>query len=137
MGGFRGTHLEARRAQQVALIADDPAVRVIAFGEAGMPAAALLAADLDGTRRLVDRCLGPLAADTRQAAELRDTLLAFLAEQGSYVAAARRTHLHENTVKYRVDKAVAARGRPLEDGRLDLELALTACRWLGRAVLAR
>jgi hypothetical protein len=28
------------------------------------------------------------------------------------------------------------RGRPLREGRLDVELALLACRWFGAAVLA-
>ncbi|MFG1784068.1 helix-turn-helix domain-containing protein [Rhodococcus oryzae] len=77
-----------------------------------------------------------LAADTEHAARLRDTLLTFLDAQGSYTATAERVHLHKNTVKYRVDKALEERGRPLDDERLDLELALIGCRWLGRAVLA-
>ena len=55
--------------------------------------------------------------------------------RGSFVAAAERLHVHKNTVKYRVDRAVAARGRPLDEDRLELELALVATRWLGRAVL--
>jgi DNA-binding PucR family transcriptional regulator len=38
-------------------------------------------------------------------------------------------------VKYRVDKAIEERGRPLDDERLELELALVACRWLGAGVL--
>ncbi|WP_063766956.1 helix-turn-helix domain-containing protein [Streptomyces sp. NRRL S-813] len=44
-------------------------------------------------------------------------------------------HVHKSTVKYRVARAVAQRGRPLEDDRLELELALTAVHWLGEAVL--
>jgi DNA-binding PucR family transcriptional regulator len=31
-------------------------------------------------------------------------------------------------VKYRVRKAAERRGRPLEDGRLDVEIALLLCR---------
>jgi DNA-binding PucR family transcriptional regulator len=61
--------------------------------------------------------------------------MAFLAERGSYVATAARVHLHKNTVKYRIDKAIEERGRPVDDGRLELELALIACRWLGETVL--
>ncbi|WP_329476408.1 hypothetical protein OG555_32715 [Kribbella sp. NBC_01484] len=38
-------------------------------------------------------------------------------------------------MKYRVDKALEERGRPLDDERLELELALVACRWLAGSVL--
>jgi hypothetical protein len=37
--------------------------------------------------------------------------------------------------KYRVDRAVEERGRPLDEDRLELEVALVASDWLGRAVL--
>ncbi|MBV8996958.1 MAG: helix-turn-helix domain-containing protein [Pseudonocardiales bacterium] len=43
--------------------------------------------------------------------------------------------LHRNTAQYRAQKAEELRGRPLREGRLDLELALLACHWLGSAVL--
>jgi DNA-binding PucR family transcriptional regulator len=133
--GFRVTHLEAGRAQQVALAARERALRITSFTDPQVRAAALLAADLGAARRLVESALGPLAADTEQAGRLRDTLLTFLAEKGSYTATSERLHLHKNTVKYRVDRAVEERNRPLDDERLDLELALIACRWLGPSVL--
>jgi len=133
--GFRITHLEATRAQQVALAAQSSALRLTAFTDPEVRAAAMLATDLDGARRLVAKALGALAADTEGALRLRDTLLVFLAEKGSYTATADRIHLHKNTVKYRVDKAIEGRGRPLDDERLELELALIAARWLGGSVL--
>jgi len=133
--GFRVTHLEAGRAQQVALAARERALRVTSFSDPEVRTAAMLAADLDGTRRLVRNALGSLAADTDNAGRLRDTLLVFLAEKGSYTATAERIHLHKNTVKYRVDKALEERGRAIDDERLELELALVACRWLGNSVL--
>ena len=133
--GFRITHLEATRAQQVALAAQSSALRLTAFTDPEVRAAAMLASDLDGARRLVAKALGALAADTEGALRLRDTLMVFLAEKGSYTATAERIHLHKNTVKYRVDKAIEARGRPLDDERLELELALIAARWLGGSVL--
>ncbi|HSV38625.1 MAG TPA: helix-turn-helix domain-containing protein, partial [Nocardioidaceae bacterium] len=83
----------------------------------------------------VAKALGSLALDNEGAERLRDTLLAFLTEKGSYTATAERVHLHKNTVKYRVDRAVEERGRPLDEERLELELALVACRWLGSSVL--
>jgi len=135
--GFRITHVEATRAQQVALAARSSALRLTAFTDPEVRAAAMLASDLDGARRLVAKSLGDLAADTEGALRLRDTLMVFLAEKGSYTATAERIHLHKNTVKYRVDKAVEGRGRPLDDERLELELALIAARWLGGSVLSR
>ncbi|WP_372343549.1 PucR family transcriptional regulator [Streptomyces sp. KL116D] len=133
--GFRATHTEALRAQTVAMIAGDRAEQVTSFGDADVRTAALLAADLEATRQLVAATLGALGEDSAATARLRETLLAFLSENGSYVATARRIHLHKNTVKYRVDKAVQARGRPLDEDRLELELALIAGRRLGGAVL--
>ncbi|MFJ9174021.1 PucR family transcriptional regulator [Streptomyces sp. NPDC102360] len=133
--GFRATHTEALRAQTVAMIAGDRADAVTSFGDADVRTAALLAADLEATRHLVADSLGALGEDSASTSRLRETLLAFLSENGSYVATARRIHLHKNTVKYRVDKAVQARGRPLDEDRLELELALIAGRRLGGAVL--
>ncbi|MFT4288047.1 PucR family transcriptional regulator [Nocardioides sp.] len=134
--GFRVTQREAAQARQVAAIAGDLAPPVTSYDDYGVRAAALLAADLPSARRLVTRALGDLAADTATAARLRETLLALVEENGSYVTTAERLHLHKNTVKYRVHKAIEARGRPVDEDRLDLELALLACKWFGTAVLA-
>ncbi|HWJ67044.1 MAG TPA: helix-turn-helix domain-containing protein [Nocardioides sp.] len=134
--GFGGTHRGAAAAHRVALLgqATDP---IVSFTDPTVRAAAMLAGDLVGTRLMVDRTLGELSADTDAAARMRDTLLAFVEDRESYVATAARMHLHKNTVKYRVDRALEARGKPLGEERLDLELALIACRWLGPEVLRR
>ncbi|QDQ95994.1 hypothetical protein FND50_34460 [Rhodococcus sp. WB9] len=133
--GFRTTHQEAQRAHAVASIAGD--IRVTTFDDPGVQICSILARDLESTRSLVAAALGGLADDGENNALLRDTLLAFLRAKSSYVAAAEVVHLHKNTVKYRVDKAVEARGRSLDEDRLNLELALTACQWLGAAVLPK
>ena len=44
-------------------------------------------------------------------------------------------NLHFNTVKYRVGRAIARRGREVAADRLDVEVALLACHWYGAAVL--
>jgi DNA-binding PucR family transcriptional regulator len=67
---------------------------------------------------------------------LRETLRVFLRSGSSYKLAAEELNLHFNTVKYRVGRAVARRGRPIEGDRLDVELALLACQWYGPVVLA-
>jgi DNA-binding PucR family transcriptional regulator len=98
-------------------------------------AVALLCADLDATRVWVGGVLGPLATADAQHARLRETLLAFLTLCSSYTAAAEQLLLHRNSVRYRVARAEQVRGRPIRDDRFDVELALRACHWLGRAVL--
>ena len=50
-------------------------------------------------------------------------------------AAAEELDLHFNSVKYRVGRAVARRGRPIAQDRLDVELALLVCHWYGPTVL--
>ncbi|MFJ8844950.1 helix-turn-helix domain-containing protein [Streptomyces cyaneofuscatus] len=109
---------------------------VTAFFDAEVRMASLFAADTDAARSLVARALGTLAQDTQPGDRLRRTLHEFLDAQGSYVAAAGRLHLRRNTVRYRVQRAVELRGRPIDKDRLELEIALGACRRLGRAVLA-
>jgi DNA-binding PucR family transcriptional regulator len=91
--------------------------------------------DLEATRVWVQWTLGPLADDGEQQARLRETLRVFLAESSSYTATAERLKLHKNTIQYRIQKAAEIRGRGWEDQRLDVQLALLACRWLGSAVL--
>jgi DNA-binding PucR family transcriptional regulator len=135
LSGFRNTHLEAIRAHTVATIAGDLADRVTTYATPGVRAASLLTGDLASARALVSNALGGLAADDEASARLRETLLAFLSEGSSFLATSKLIHVHKNTVKYRVDKAVEIRGRPLDDDRFNLELALIACRWLGRSVL--
>jgi DNA-binding PucR family transcriptional regulator len=59
----------------------------------------------------------------------------FLQTGGSFTTTADQLFLHCNTAQYRIQKAEELRGRPLREGRLDVELALLACHWLGGAVL--
>ena len=133
LDGFRATHRQAVAAQAVALVAGPAAAALTEFGEVG--AIALLCADLEATRAWVAGVLGPLAADDEQHARLRETLLVFLTLGSSYTAAAEQLLMHRNSVRYRVARAQQLRGRPIRDDRFDVELALRACRWLGRAVL--
>ena len=127
--GFRTTHDQARRARDVALASGTGAPPVTLFDEVG--AVALLCADREGARAWVRRVLGPLADPEPGVGRLRETLRVFLATGGSLATAAGRLQVHRNTVKYRVARAHEVRGRPLGDDRLDVELALLACAWLG------
>jgi hypothetical protein len=131
LDGFRQTHDQAQRTYSLALAAS-PGARVTTFTEVG--ALALICADRDAARRWVASTLNDLAIDDEPHARLRETLLTYLTT-GSYTATAERMVLHKNTVQYRVGKAEEALGAPVGDRHADVELALRACRYLGRPVL--
>jgi hypothetical protein len=133
--GFRQSHREAKTARSVALIAKRPQPTVIAATDPGMSVMARLGGDVAGTREWVAAVLGGLAADNENDARLRETLRLFLGCGSSYKVAAEELNLHFNSVKYRVGRAIARRGRDIGSDRLDVELALLACHWYGAAVL--
>jgi DNA-binding PucR family transcriptional regulator len=132
--GFRLTHRQARQAQIVAMASESQArARVTESAQIGV--VALMCADIDAVRAWVHHVLGALAIADEGNARLRDTVRVFLTAGGSYTAAAQQLMLHKNTVQYRIRKAEEARGRPLTDARLDVEVALLAAHLLGAKVL--
>jgi DNA-binding PucR family transcriptional regulator len=133
--GFRRSHREALAARSVAVAGGSNGATVIAASDPGLAAAALLGGDLAAARVWVSDVLGELSSDTENDVRLRETLRVFLRCGSSYKQAAEELDLHFNTVKYRIGRAVARRGRPIDKDRLDVELALLACQWYGEAVL--
>ena len=133
--GFRHSHRAADTARSVAVIAKRPAPTVIAATDPGLSVVARLGGDVTGTRDWVAAVLGDLATDHENDARLRETLRLFLGCGCSYKVAAEELNLHFNSVKYRVGRAIARRGREIGTDRLDIELALLACHWYGSAVL--
>jgi DNA-binding PucR family transcriptional regulator len=131
--GFRRTHRQALSAQSVALAARPTRMQVTHFVD--VAPVAMMCDDIDSAREWVGETLGPLAIDSERHERLRETARIFLLTGGSYTATADQLFLHRNTAQYRVQKAEELRGRPLREGRLDVELALLACHWLGSAVL--
>jgi sugar diacid utilization regulator len=131
--GFRRTQRQALSAQLVALASTRGRPALTPFIE--VAPIAMMCADLEATRDWVAETLGGLAVDDERHSMLRETARVFLASGGSYATTAEQLTLHRNTAQYRVRKAEELRGRPLREGRLDVELALLACHWLGRAVL--
>jgi len=131
LDGFRQTHHQAARTQDLALAAR-PGTRLTTFAEVGT--VALICADVPAARRWVWATLADLAIDDEQHARLRETLQVFLST-GSYTATAERMVLHKNSVLYRIRKAEESLSAPIEHRRADLELALRACQYLGRTVL--
>lgn len=133
--GFRRSHQQAQDVHAVVVASGSSACRVAAAGDPGMSTAALLGGNLDSARVWVAEVLGRLACDTESDERLRETLRVFLQTGSSFKAAAEELHLHSNGVKYRVYRAIERRGRPIGDGRLEVEVALVLCHWYGNAVL--
>lgn len=130
--GFRSGHQQARQVKRLLSAADTQIGPFATFAELGP--IALLGNDTDTLRSWVTLTLGDLARSGEREASLRETLLVFLDTHGSFVATGERLHLHRNSVAYRVQQAEELRGRPIDD-RLQVQLALSACKWLGPAVL--
>lgn len=135
--GFRRTHRQAEAAMAVTLASSSAVTHAIGFGERGVAIASMLVGDLEAARQWVAEVLGPLAVDGEAEARTRETLRVFLGAGGSYAQTSEQLMLHRNSVKYRINKIEAERGKPLAGDRLDLELALQICHFLGAAVLVQ
>jgi hypothetical protein len=131
--GFRRTHRQAGSAQAVALAAGPIRAPVTPFAE--VAPIAMMCADVDSLRDWVRETLGALALASERNEGLRETARIFLHTGGSYTATTDQLFLHRNTVQYRIRQAEELRGRSLGEARLDAELALLACHWLGPGVL--
>ena len=133
VSGFRHTHRQASQTELVMLANKTRTPSAVCFDDVGP--VALMCADLDATRSWVRDTLGALAVNDEPHARLRQTLYEFLATGCSYLGAAGRLNMHKNSVQYRLRKAEEELGRSSRDDRLNLELAVTVCYWLGDAVL--
>lgn len=135
LDGFRRTYRQAEQARAVAMAAEGNVRRLFAAHDPGLALASMLVADVATLRDWVHDVLGPLASKTATDKRLRETLSVFLGAGGSFKAAAGQLQVHGNTVKYRVNRAVARRGKPVAEDRLEVEIALLMCDWFGNAVL--
>ncbi len=133
--GFRRTHVEAEATKVLSLASAGHVPNPVSYGDPGVAIISVLTRDLDTTRSWIHEVLGPLADNTPNCERLRETLQCFLRTGGSYTQSSEQLHMHRNSVKYRVAKALEERGRALTDDRLDVEVALQACQFLGSAVL--
>lgn len=133
VAGFRQSHREALRARAVVQAAPGAHSQVVRFDDV---AVAALLTDDPVLRVWVRRVLGDLAGNDDATARLRQTARTLLACGGSYTAAAAQLHVHKNTVHYRVQRAEELRGKPISEGRLEMEVALLACDHLGQAAPA-
>jgi DNA-binding PucR family transcriptional regulator len=122
IAGFRRSHAQALEARRVAGLVRRPAGSVTRYSAVALTALATV--DLDQARDFVESTLGPLAGDDDTARRLAATLRVYLEENRSRARAAQRLSIHENTVGYRVQQAAELSGRPVDDDRLELQLAL-------------
>jgi sugar diacid utilization regulator len=126
--GFRGGHRQALRARRFAELSQ--AVRgIVRFDE--VETLCVMSEDPALLADFVERKLGALAADGRNTRRLRETVLVWLREGGNASRAAEHLRTHKNTVRNRVRRAQELIGRPLDEDRLGLELALTMVQRVG------
>ena len=134
--GFRRSHQQALATRAVVLASESHTPAVTVYSDPGLVLAAQFCADLVQTRTWVGDVLGPLASATDSDERMRETLREFLHSGSSFKATADELHLHVNSVKYRIQRALERRGEPIADNRLDVEVALLLCHWFGTAVLS-
>ncbi|MEU3302193.1 helix-turn-helix domain-containing protein [Streptomyces sp. NPDC006678] len=130
--GFRSTHRQAMRAQELAAAAS-PTPQFTDFS--AVAPIALMATNIDDMRAWVWGILGPLVVDDESSARLRETMQIFLSTGCSYTATASAQILHKNTVQYRIRKAEEIMEHPVQKGHTDLEVALRAVQYLGSTLL--
>jgi hypothetical protein len=130
--GFRRSHAEALRAQAIASAAAVPAP-VTRFAD--VATLAVLTDDRDALRRFVSAQLGHLALPGEREQRLRWTVHHYLGGGANVRALARELNYHRNTIQQRLELAARLRGRPLDEDRSGLALALTVAEHYGTAVL--
>jgi DNA-binding PucR family transcriptional regulator len=122
IAGFRETWQQVLQVQQIRdAWGPSRAPRVLCHADVALEI--LLMQDPARARSFVIRELGPLGEPTEQAARLRETVQASF-QLGSHVATAEHLHLHEHTVRNRLQKAEELLGRPLHCRRTELQVAL-------------
>lgn len=134
LDGFCLSHREAMQARRVAKLAPAGAAACTVFADVAVDV--LTTQDVGEASRFVRRELGALAAGDEASRRLTDTLRAFLDEGASFVRAARRLGVHENTVAYRVHRAEELLGHRVAERQLELRVALRLAGLLGPAAPA-
>lgn len=136
--GFRRSHHQAQRVRAAVLTrgrGPGGPRAISAATDSDMMTAALLGTSISEIRGWVAEVLGGLASATNDDALLRQTLRVLLRSGSTHETAARELKLTFNELRSRVQRAVARRGRPIDDP-VDVELALLVCESYGSAVLS-
>lgn len=122
LDGMARSHREARAARRVGEVFGYRPGTLLRFPVVAL--SSLLTADPVQAIELAESELGELGADSDAARRLRATVQVYLDERLSPSRTARRLGIHQNTVTYRVKRAEELIGHPLEERRLELEVAL-------------
>src|SRR5690606_34334113 len=109
--------------------------QVVGYGDRGIALISMLLQQPGALTRWVRDVLGPLGAVTPACARARETLGTWLDNDRSFQATAEALQVHRNTVKYRIERLADDLDDRLRERRVDLELALLACRLLGDDLL--
>ncbi|QDQ11397.1 PucR family transcriptional regulator [Streptomyces spectabilis] len=134
VAGFQRSHEQAVTAERVGGIIEPGPFGLCDYGD--LEPVILLGNDAEAAADFVRRELGPLAADNRSMAALRETVRCLLDNERGVAITAKHLHVAKNTVVYRVKKAEQLLGRSLREDRLRLHLALYLAGRLGTSVLA-
>jgi DNA-binding PucR family transcriptional regulator len=129
IAGFCSSHAEAAQAQRIARLAGCGEGSITRYDDVAL--CALASTDMDHARSFVQRELGALASDDETPRRLAATLRAYLDENGSRGRTAKRLHVHENTVGYRIRQAEELLGRSVEKRTLELRVALALADLIG------
>jgi len=129
--GFRLTHLQAKSVGSV-IAATGRRERTMVFRYKDVAALSFLVERPAESKDWAEQVLGDLAGPGEDRERLRRTLGVFLDEGENAIATGEKLFVHRNTVKYRVDRALALLPEPLGGGsRLDVALALRYTDWVG------
>jgi DNA-binding PucR family transcriptional regulator len=122
MKGFRDSHLQAVEAERIARLAGRREGSVTRFHDISLRS--LTTANLEQAHSFVATELGSLGAADETTRRLAATVRTFLDENRNRGRTAKRLHVHENTVAYRLRQAEELLGRSLETRTLELRVAL-------------
>ncbi|MCV7299385.1 helix-turn-helix domain-containing protein [Mycobacterium barrassiae] len=122
VAGLRSSHVEALEAQRIARLARRPVGTVTRYQAVALRAIATV--DIEQSRTFVRRELGRLGEADETTRRLAATVRAFLDENCSRGRTAKRLHVHENTVAYRIRQAEELLGRSVDKRTLELRVAL-------------
>ena len=122
LAGLRSSYLEALEAQRIARLAQRPVGTVTRYQAVSL--CAIATADIEQAQTFVRRELGRLGDRDETTRRLAATVRTFLDENCSRGRTAKRLHVHENTVAYRIRQAEELLGRPVDKRTLELRTAL-------------
>lgn len=128
---MRRSAVEARDAERLGRGILGPC-RVALLADLGVYRLLLALRDTGELVPFVEQTLGPLLGESRGAESLVETLDVYFECAGNLSEAARRLHLHRNSLLYRLHRALDLLGRDIDDSdfRLALQLAIKGQRVL-------